>query len=185
MNNILTLDDLFNECETFWPFFFSKCYPNGYFEKEDIELAEYIRGKYCLPIEWVDDFTKYYAGVFDEEDGYVKNPRKVIVDFANNNLLEIEFHPGDTIFYLNKENIGCTGPHFELHKISWNELKKLLLNVEYKEFKLFMILPMVFIQDNEIDEVFKVITECLTKLPFKSEDYTIISKCIVENIIGE
>lgn len=183
MNNILTLNDLYNEREQFWILFFSTCYPNGYFQEEDIELSEYIREKYNLSLNWVDDFTKYYDGVFDEEDGYVKNPRRVTANLNNNKLLEIEFHPGDTIFYLDKESIGCTGPHFNLHKISWIELKKLLINTDNIEWKFFLLLPMAFIHENEIDESLKIITKYLTKLPFRVEDYKIISKCIIDNIV--
>lgn len=185
MNDILTLDDLRNESEKFWTFFLSKCYPNAYFEQEDIELSDYIREKYIVSLSGADDFTKYYEGVLDEEDGYVENPRKVIVDFANNNLLEIEFHPGDTIFYLNKENIGSTGPHFNLHKIAWSEIKLLLEGVDNKEWKFFMILPIIYIKENEADEALIEITKYLTKLPFKLEDYKIIAKCIIENILSE
>lgn len=184
MKNILNLNDLYNEREQFWTFFFSKCYPNGYFEEKDIELSEYIREKYNVALKWVDDFTKYYDGVLDEEDGYVENPRKVTIDLAHNNLLKVEFHPGDTIFYLNKDTIGCTGPHFNLHKISWTELKNLLVNTDNKEWKFFFLLPMVFIKQNEIDESLKIIIEYLTKLPFEVEDYEMISKCIIENILS-
>lgn len=185
MNDILTLNDLCNESEQFWSFFLSKSYPNGYFEEEDIELSEYIREKYNVSLEWVDEFTKYYDGVMDEKDGYVENPRKVIVDFANSNLLEVEFHPGDTIFYLNKESIGCTGPHFNLHKISWTEFKALLVDVDNKEWRFFMLLPMIYIKEDEIGEALMEITKYLTRLPFKSEDHKIIAKCIIENILNK
>lgn len=182
MKDILSLNDLYDIRLEFWTFFFSKCYPNGYFEEQDIELSEYIRSKYALSLEWVDDFTKYYDGVLDEEDGYVENPRRLSIELENNNLFEIEFHPGDTVFYMNKENIGCTGPHFILHKISLSELKELIPNSEYVEETFFLLLPMVFVEKHEVDEVLSIISQYLTKLPFKVEDCEIIKKCIISDI---
>jgi hypothetical protein len=182
MNDILTINDLNNQRLQFWSMFFSKCYPNGYYQEKDIELSEYIRTKYNLSLDWVDEFTKYYDGVLDDEDGYVENPRKVSLELNDKNLLEIEFHPGDTIFYLNKENIGCTGPHFYIHKISWVELNELIVKSIFFEDKFFLLLPMVYVDEIETDEALNMISQCLIKLPFKEEDYEIIGKCIINNI---
>ena len=128
------------------------------------------------------DFLKEYDGVFDEEDGYIENPRKLSVRLKNDNLLEIEFHPGDTVFYLNKENIGCTGPHFYIHKISLAQLKELVLDTDFAEEKFFLLLPMVFIEENEIEEMTSIISQYLVKLPFKAEDHEIITMCITSDI---
>jgi len=167
---------------TIWTFFFAKSYPNGYNENQDIELSEFIRSKYNLSLSWVDEFTKYYDAVLDEEDGYVENPRKLSVSLKNGNLLEIEFHPGDTVFYLNKENIGCTGPHYYIHKISLAKLKELVLDTDLTEEKFFLLLPMVFVDGNEIEEMISIISQYLVKLPFKAEDHEIITKCIINDI---
>jgi hypothetical protein len=182
MKDNLTLIDLNADKLTFWTFFFAKCYPNGYDENQDIELSEFIRNKYNLSLNWVDEFTKYYDGVLDEEDGYVENPRKLSVRLKNDNQLEIEFHPGDTVFYLNKENIGCTGPHFYIHKISLAKLKDLVLDSDYTEEKFFLLLPMVFVEENEIEEMTSIISQYLVKLPFKEEDLEIITMCIINDI---
>ncbi len=182
MKDILTISDLNNLKLQFWSMFFSKCYPNGYYEEKDIELSEYIRTKYNLSIDWVDEFTKYYDGVFDDNDGYVNNPRKLRVELNGENLLEIEFHPGDTVFYINGENIGCTGPHFYIHKISWKNMLDLVQKLRNVEEVFFLLLPMVYVEENEINEVLNSISCNLHKLPFELEDYEIIKKCIINNI---
>lgn len=182
MKDNLSLIDLNEDKLTFWAFFFAKCYPNGYYEKEDIELSEFIRSKYNLSLNLVDEFTKYRDGVLDEEDGYVENPRKLSVRLKDDNLLEIEFHPGGTVFYLNEENIGCTGPHFYIHKISLTKLKELVLDTDFVEEKFFLLLPMVFVEENEIEEMTSIISQYLVKLPFKAEDHEIITMCIINDI---
>jgi len=182
MEDILTISDLNNQKLEFWSMFFSKCYPNGYYEEQDIELSEYIRTKYNLSMDWVDEFTKYYEGVFDEEDGYVNNPRKLRVELNEKSFLEIEFHPGDTVFYINGENIGCTGPHFYIHKISWIDMLGLVLKSKIVEEIFFLLLPMVYVEENEINEALDIISQYLLKMPFKAEDYEIIKKCIINNI---
>lgn len=116
MKDILCIEDLYDEQEFFWTFFFSSCYPNGYLEEKDI---------------------------------------------------------------------GCTGPHWDLHKITWSKLKNLLRNTRKLEWAFFLMLPMVVIEQNEIEESLKTMRQYLDTLPFEKEDYEMITMCIVENIVSE
>lgn len=166
MKDVFVIGDLILEDEKFWIYFFSKNYPNGYYEENDIELSEYIFANYELSLKWVNEFTKYYDGVLDEQDGYVNTPRVIKVNLSDDNNLIVEFYPGDTIFFLNNKKIGCTGPHYEIHKISWSEFNKLLYNVDDREVKFLLLLPMVFIKKEEVEEMEKVITNLITKTPF-------------------
>lgn len=85
----------------------------------------------------------------------------------------------------NKVNkkIGCTGPDFMIHNISWEQFKQFTLNFKYVDIIMFLILPMVYISKSETDEFIKFIEEKMPLLPFDREDSSLISNCVLENLI--
>ena len=71
-------------------------------------MTELIQEKCILDKDWIDNLTSYYDGVFDENDGYVDTPKAVAIKLSNGDEFCVEFHPGDTIYYINDVQIGCT-----------------------------------------------------------------------------
>jgi len=122
--------------------------------------------------------TQYYDGVFDEYDGYVECPNAIRLDL-NGNTYEVEFHPGDTVYYLNGEQLGCTGPEYSIRKISLDQFKEFSKDISCKE-KLFL-LPMLKASVEEKEEVFQIIDEIMQnfELPIEPER---LSKCIWESV---
>ena len=105
---------------------------------------EYFQLNYDIDINIVHDFTGFYEGVFDINDGYIDVPKTVKIFLDNDNEFYVEFHPGDTLFFLNNEIIGSTGPHYQIRKIpflSFLNYSKRLSNVEK-----LLLLPMADIR---------------------------------------
>lgn len=180
--DLICLEDIINN-KDFWLYFFSTNFPNAYDEESNITLGEYINDKYNISKTWVNELTKYYKEVFDLNDGYVDEPKMILLELNNQDAFKIEFHPGDTIYYLNDKKIGCTGPDFMIHNISWEQFKQFTLNFKYVDIIMFLILPMVYISKSETDEFIKFIEEKMPLLPFDKEDSSLISNCMLENLI--
>lgn len=152
-------------------------FPEGIDVDEDVSLLELLSSS-PIDKEWIHQLTQYYDGVFDEYDGYVECPNAVRLDL-NGNVYEVEFHPGDTVYYLNGEQLGCTGPEYSIRKISLGQFKEFSKNLSSKE-KIFL-LPMLRVSDEEKEEAFQIIDEIIQnfELPIKPER---LSKCIWESV---
>jgi len=50
----------------------------------------------------------------DETDGYIDNPETVICNLTATQTIKIEFHPGDTVYYVNDKQIACTGGEYNI-----------------------------------------------------------------------
>jgi hypothetical protein len=108
MEDIISTKDISQE-KYFWLYFLSVNYSNmSYDDESQDNLSDYIYENFEESLfekayDWVNNFTKHYPEVFKEADGYLENPRKLIVDLNENNSLTIEFHPGDTYFFMNNK----------------------------------------------------------------------------------
>lgn len=180
METIIEVEELKKYSPFFWSFFFCACFPNGYLESDDIEICDYIQENYGIDMEWVHLWTKYNPKVFDENDGYVESPRTLIAELNGNFKLSIEFHPGDTIFYLNGQKIGCTGPHFQLYGIAWNQFIKLTMGRPAEVA--FALLPMAYFVPSQYHIAEQWIKEKFLELPFEGNQDTVLLKCILENL---
>lgn len=180
LEDVIHLEEIRKSAPLFWPFFFCSCFPNGYLESEDIEITDYIQENDWLDLDWVHSFTKYYPGVFDDYDGYVKSPRTLLVKLNRNSNLSIEFHPGDTIFYLNGQEIGCTGPHFQLHGIAWDDLLQLTMGRPAEAF--FALLPMAYLVSSQYHTAAQLIQERLSNLSFRGNQDEILLRCILADL---
>ena len=121
---------------------------------------------------WVNEFTGYYDGVMDENDGCLDNPNFFKTEIRKDLTFKIEFHPGDTLYFINDINIGSTGPHWMLYCFKWCELLKLINGSNNEELLFWLLLPMVGITPNdEINEINKVILDKIRVFPklFSSE----------------
>ena len=141
--NILSIEEVINK-KDFIPWFIMNCFPEGLDEANDMSIYDVIVENYSFNVEWYNQLTNYYDGVFDEGDGYVDNPNAISIPLNNNELL-IEFHPGDVLFYMNAIEIGRTGPDYNIGVISFNEYIDLTRDLSY-ETKLFL-LPMVGVKE--------------------------------------
>lgn len=179
MKDEIQLKDIVED-RNFWLFFYLSSYPNAYDEQKDMMLSEYIEENFKVPYKWIDQFTKYNQEIIDRNDGYEEKPRYLKVDIKEHCELMIEFHPGDTIYYLNNIEIGCTGPHYKIHVISWKKLKEIVNQCTNQAVVLQLLLPMVKIYEDEYDEARKIISECLARNCFEFKD----NKLIVEFIMA-
>lgn len=118
-------------------------------------MTELIQEKCILDKDWIDNLTSYYDGVFDENDGYIDTPKAVAIKLSNGDEFCVEFHSGDTIYYINDIQIGCTGSSYMIRNISLAQFYEYTSNMNDIE-KIFL-LPMVKITLEEKDELAKVI----------------------------
>ncbi len=70
-------------------------------------------------LAWSDHFTGSYSGIFEKADGYSDSPGIVGVPLLGGASLTLEWHPGDTVLWLDspagpKLKLGSGGPHWEL-----------------------------------------------------------------------
>ena len=154
-------------------------FPKGIDRDEDVSLFEIISSS---PIDkaYIDELTQYYDGVFDDYDGYVECPNAVRFELKENEYI-IEFHPGDTVYYLNGEQLGCTGPDYYVKRFTLEQFKEFAEDLSSEE-KLFL-LPMLKAAPEEKAEVFQIIDEIMQnfELPI---DLELLRKCIWEGISG-
>lgn len=92
-------------------------------------MTELIQEKCILDKDWIDNLTSYYDGVFDENDGYVDTPKAVAIKLSNGDEFCVEFHPGDTIYYINDIQIGCTGSSYMIRNISLAQFYEYTSNI--------------------------------------------------------
>ena len=142
-------------------------------------MTELIQEKCILDKDWIDNLTSYYDGVFDENDGYVDTPKAVAIKLSNGDEFCVEFHPGDTIYYINDIQIGCTGPHYMIRNISLAQFYEYTSNMNDSE-KIFL-LPMVKITLEEKDELAKVIKLILSIADLQGCSIEDVCTCVLEN----
>lgn len=167
----------------FWLYFLGTNFPNGYVEETDESLSEFIDYRYDIDMGWLNEFTGYYEGVLDSSDGYVENPTTLKIGLSTKNNLFIEFHPGDTVYFIDDDEIGCTGPEYFIHKINWEDFCAYTKELGSKE-KLLLI-PMLGIEKGVQEQLKKTVCNGLELLPIKEMDSIIywLRDAIVNNCL--
>lgn len=155
-----TLDDTKILSTSFWKCFVASSFPTAMDEKTDLSLVELIEENGLADIEWWNDFTGYYDGVFDEADGCVDEPAALICRLSAEHMLKVEFHPGDIIYYVNDKQIACTGPDYRIHVFPFSDLLNYAGSAADKSLFL-MLLPLAVIGQREADNAVKVIADAL------------------------
>ena len=140
--------------------FMATSFPTALDESTDMSLTELIEEHGLSNINWWSNFTKYYDGVLEETDGYINEPETFIYDLTSTRTLKIEFHPGDTIYYINDKQIACTGNHYQIQNFPFKDL----LNFTDDKRILLLLLPLVIIDDSDIDTATKVISNVLQEI---------------------
>lgn len=166
----------------FWLLFLMVCFPESLDNDTDETLSEIISENYDINRQWIDEFTGYYDGIFDECDGYLENPTTLEIELATNEKLYIEFHPGDTIYFVDNEEIGCTGPEYFIHKLDWQKFVSYTRSLSND--KKMLLLPMVAIEDGKREELKQIIIQGLKLIDIINEsDYERIGNAVIENCL--
>ena len=140
---------LFENSKNLLLWFITMNFPEGYDAEQDISLVEFMEENYEFDDDEINTVTQYYDAVFDENDGYVDEPNVIAINLSNGKELNVAFHPGDIEYYIDDEMIGCTGPHYIIRKIPYEEYKRMVSELSSLE-KLF-VLPMVCVTDEHVD----------------------------------
>lgn len=156
-------------------------FPEGIDSSKDYSLLEMIQENCVLDEVWINNLTGYYEGVFDEHDGYVDTPKTIKLKLSTGDDFFVEFHPGDTIYYINDDRIGCTGPDYEIRKISLLQFFKYTNNMG-DEQKIFL-LPMIKISCTEKEELNNVIKSILHTVDLQECNIDDVCTCILENCL--
>lgn len=180
MRNIVEFKVVKNKID-FWLYFLTNNFPEALDEQTDMTIADMILDKYYLEEEWINQFTKYYDGVFEDNDGYIDTPNTIQIDLSTEKGLFIEFHPGDTIYFIDTEQIGATGSHYAIKKISWKKFIQYTNDLEVLE-KL-LLLPMVYIKEQQIVELKSFLLEAMNKIAIEKEEQLGICNAIIENCL--
>ncbi len=176
MRNIVNYE-IIKKNNNFWIWFIMNNFPESLDELSDKTVMEIINENYFIDKEWIDEFTGYYKEVFNENDGYIENPNTLEIILSTNDILYIEFHPGDTIYYINDIEIGCTGPEYSIKKISWKEYCNYTYLMDNK--KKLLLLPMLSIEKNSEYSIIDILG-CVIKEDILENVYNaIIENCII------
>lgn len=156
-------------------------FPEGMDAAEGCSLFELMEEKCTLDTAFIDHLTGYYEGVFEENDGYVDSPKRVVLPLAAGDELCVAFHPGDTVYFINGSKIGCTGPHYEIRKLPLSEFLVYTAQMQDRE-KLFL-LPMVKITAGEREVMTQIIQSVLCSFQLQECSTKQIGACILENCL--
>lgn len=177
--NINYVDLLLNRNFIAW--FLSCNFPEAIDNTTDYSLSEIIQENCLIDKSFIDNVTGYYEGVFEESDGYIDNPKCIKYTLDTGDNFCIEFHPGDTIYYINNSQIGCTGPDYSIKKISFSQY------IEYtnsrSDIEKFLLLPMLKVISTEKKAVFYLVKNIINQIDLQGCDIEIVCKCILENCL--
>lgn len=179
----LAFNDLDFSNKEFWRGFITTSFPTALDEESDMSLTEIIEENNLANHKWWDDFTGYYDGILDETDGYLDDPKMFLCNLTPTEVLKVEFHPSDTVYFINNKEIACTGAHYHIHIFSFPEL------LEYAKSKsnyqiLLLLLPLTYIKKEDAKDAAKIIQKVLNKF-FSPTFIEQITNSIVCGLIEE
>lgn len=164
----------------FWIGFMATSFPTSLEEETDMSLTELMIVDGMDDVSWWRHFTRYYDGVMDESDGYLDEPETLICKLTPTQTLKIEFHPGDTVYYINDKRIACTGGHYIIQMIPFKEL----INFQQDKRIFLLLLPLAVINSLDIDDATRIITNVLQKI-FDKDLCSRYAGSIVNGLIPE
>ena len=129
---------------------------------------------------WWDNFIKYYDGVLEKSDGYVDEPETLICELAPTQTLKIEFHPGDTVYFINDKQIACTGGHYNIQVIPFKELLNSIKNRQI----FLLLLPLAVIDNQDKDKATQIVSNVLQEI-FDKHLCNQYAGCIVTGLMSE
>lgn len=164
----------------FWVGFMATSFPTALEEETDMSLTDLMIDDGMWNTSWWDNFTKYYDGVLEESDGYLDEPETLICELTPVQTLKIEFHPADTVYYINDKQIASTGGHYKIQVIPFKNLLNFLENRQ----TFLLLLPIAVIDNSDISEAIPVIANALQKI-FDKCLCSRYAECIVNGLIAE
>ena len=175
-----SLQEITFDNRDFWLGFMATSFPTALEEETDMSLTELMIEAGLSDTSWWDNFTKYYDGIFEESDGYVDEPETLICKLVPNQILKIEFHPGDNVYYVNNKQIACTGGHYHIQIIPFQDLLKTT-----KDKQLFLLLlPLAIIDNQDKDQALQIISNALQKI-FDQSLCSQYAACIVNGLMAK
>lgn len=165
---------------SFWIYFLSVNFPNAYDEITDTDISELL-DEYDYDNKWIDEFTQYSEEIFDENDGYIDNPNTIDLNL-NGHDFSIEFHSGDTVYFLDGQEIGCTGGHFILKKIDFQLFSELTYGIKDKRLFL-LVMPMVSLKNADIPCASNIVKSALEILDLHKEHIIKITNMIIDSLL--
>ena len=94
----------------------------------------------------------------------------------------MEFHPGDTVYFINNKKIGCTGPHFQIQIFSFADLMEYMKTNGREIF--LLLLPLTYIKKEDANSAMKIIQSILDDF-FLSPVSEQIAKSILYGLLEE
>lgn len=171
---------LFKNSKNLLLWFITVNFPEGYDEERDISFIEFMEENYEFDEDEINMVTQFFDGVFDENDGYVYDPNFIEISLYNGKQFSVVFHPGDIEYYIDDKMIGCTGSHYTIRKIPYEEYKSMVSGLS--SFEKLFVLPMLCVTDEHVDIIEKEIELILSTVNIEDFNNTICS-FILSNII--
>ncbi len=177
---MISLHEIAFSNRDFWAGFMETSFPTALEEETDMSLTELIIENGMCDTSWWDHFTKYYDGVLEKSDGYVDDPEILIYELAPAQTLKIEFHPGDTVYFINDKQIACTGGHYNIQVIPFKELWNPIINKQI----FLLLLPLAVIDNSDKGKATQIISNVLQEI-FDKRLCSQYADCIVNGLISE
>lgn len=146
----VSIEELNFDNKSFWRVYFLSSYGEFYCEELDMCVSDIEEVIQDGDLEYWNEFTGWYEGIFEESDGCLDEPAylETYID-AMNRTLKIEFHPGETVYYLDGEEVGCIGPHSVTRQpLSFSAMKSVLDGV-CGDILFFLLFPMVELEEGD------------------------------------
>lgn len=163
MRNYINYESIQNE-PNFWLWFLAMHFLDSWNAQTqtDQTLFELLWDNYEINEEWCNQFTGYYEGIFEKNDGYSDNPTSLQLELSNGVLFVMEFHPGESVFYLGEEEVSCIGPHTNIHKIAWKDFAEYTSLLDSRQK--ILLLPILAITSKEQNELEQLVVNGLNSL---------------------
>ncbi len=175
--------DFISGNKSFWLYFISTSFPNAMDEESDIALSDFIYDEYghIIDQDWINKFVQFSEEIMNKNDGYINEPNTLHFNL-NAHHFQIAFHPGDTIYFLDGNEIGCTGSHFQLRTMQFYDFMKTLSGITDKKIPL-LLLPMLALEESDISQVRKIVGNGIHSLEFKEEHIDKITDMILSGLL--
>jgi hypothetical protein len=179
-NKLLTKNDIEFDNLNFW-YYYILPFRGGDDQKElnlDDAIRDVVEIKKYVPTfkEWYNEFCPKEKA---DSDGLFENPKVIAATLTEDIRFAIEFHLGETTFYINNIYIGNLGGHFEAWFLTFKEL----MAFDKYEMLFLLFLPMTGIEENERELAEALVSEKLKSISMYAEQSDYIAKCIVNGLI--
>ena len=168
----------------FWAYFLSTSYPNALLEKTDQPMYDLVGQVLPVDVQWTDAFTQYYDGVIEERDGYLDAPTTLEAPLDGGDTLKIEFHPGDTLFFLSDTELGSTGPHHRTGTLPYPRLKP-LLSLPKGALLFQLLLPMARVTLEEAAELRPLLRAHFTAMGIPPPSHPALTECLISGLTAD